>query len=237
MTPANAFPLPLVARISGFLYFIVIVTGIFTFMYVPGQIVVPDDTVATMANIRSQELLYRAGIAALLLNQIAFFALPLPLYVLLSPTHHKIAQVMVLAALAGIPIGLMSAVERMMILNLLTDNIAVAPAALADFVAMSRAGASWAVAFAGTFWGIWLLPFGYLVYKCGFLPRVLGLLLMAGCFGYLANLFGVILVPDYTDLTIAAILRLPASIGEIGIGLWLLLVGARPRPVQAQAPE
>ena len=228
MTLANKFRLPLVARISGFLYFIVIVTGIFTLMYVPGQIVVPDDTAATIANIRSQEFLYRAGIAALLLNQIAFFALPLALYVLLSPTHQKIAQVMVLAALAGIPIGLM------IVLNLLTDTIAVAPAALADFVAVSRASANWAVGFAGTFWGIWLLPFGYLVYKCGFLPRVLGLLLMAGCFGYLANLFGVILVPDYTELTIAAILRLPASIGEIGIGLWLLLVGARPRLVQVQ---
>lgn len=237
MTLANKFRLPLVARISGFLYFVVIVTGIFTLMYVPGQIVVPDDTAATIANIRSQELLYRAGIAALLLNQIAFFALPLALYVLLSPTHHRIAQVMVLAALAGIPIGLMSAVERMIVLNLLTDTIAVAPAALADFVAVSRASANWAVGFAGTFWGIWLLPFGYLVFKCGFLPRVLGLLLMAGCFGYLANLFGVILVPDYTELTIAAILRLPASIGEIGIGLWLLLVGARPRPVQAQAAD
>lgn len=225
---------PVWARISGFLYFIVIVTGIFTFMYVPGQIVVPDDAGATIANIRSQEFLYRSGIAALLLNQIAFFILPLALYVLLSPTNPKIAQVMVLAALTGIPLGLVSAIERMMVLNLLTDGVTVAPAAVADLVAMSRAGANWAVAFAGTFWGLWLLPFGYLVFRSGFLPRILGLLLMAGCFGYLINLFGVILVPDYTKMTVASIMRLPASLGEIGIGLWLLLIGARPRADQAQ---
>lgn len=220
---------PVWARISGFLYFIVIATGIFTLMYVPGQIVVPDDAGATIANIRSQELLYRGGIAALLLNQIAFFLLPLALYVLLSPTNPKIAKVMVLAALAGIPIGLMSAVERMIILNLVNENIAVAPGMVADFVTVSRAGASWTVAYAGTFWGLWLLPFGYLVFKSGFLPRILGLALMAGCFGYLINLFGAILVTDYTSLTIASILRAPASIGEIGIGLWLLLVGVRQR--------
>jgi hypothetical protein len=71
-------------------------------------------------------------------------------------------------------------------------------------------------------------------YRCGLLPRVFGVLLMAGCFGYLANLFGVILVPDYTELSIRTILSLPALIGEIGIGLWLLLVGARPRREQPQ---
>jgi hypothetical protein len=225
---------PVWARISGFLYFIVIATGIFTLMYVPSQIVVPDDAGATIANIRSQELLYRGGIAALLLNQIAFFLLPLALYVLLSPTNPKIAKVMVLAALAGIPIGLMSAVERMLILNLVNENIAVAPEMVADFVAVSRAGASWTVAYAGTFWGLWLLPFGYLVFKSGFLPRVLGLALMAGCFGYLINLFGVILVTDYASLTIASILRAPASIGEIGIGLWLLLIGVRQRKAPSE---
>ena len=225
---------PVWARISGVLYFIVIATGIFALMYVPGQIVVPDDAGATIANIRSQELLYRGGIAALLLNQIAFFLLPLALYVLLSPTNPTIAKVMVLAALTGIPIGLMSAVERMLVLNLVIENIAVSPGLVADFVALSRAGANWSVAFAGTFWGIWLLPFGYLVLTSGFLPRILGLALMAGCFGYLINLFGVILVTDYTSLTIASVLRAPASIGEIGIGLWLLLVGARPpRPQSA----
>jgi hypothetical protein len=215
------------ARISGFLYTIVIVTGIFTFIYVPGQVVVPDDMVATMANIRSQELLYRAGIGAFLLNQIAFFLLPLALYVLLSPVNRPAAKVMVLAALMGIPIALLSAAERMLILNLVTGNVVVSSTALNDFVSLARAGTNNAVAFATTFWGLWLLPFGYLVFKSGFLPRILGISLMAGCFGYLINLFGIILVQDYTGTTIASILRLPASIGEIGIGLWLLLVGVR----------
>jgi hypothetical protein len=227
---------PAWARISGVLYAIVILTGIFTFMVVPGQIVVPDDAAATVANIKSNTLLYRAGIAALLLNQIAFFLLPLALYVLLSPINPKLAVVMVLAALAGIPLALAGAAERLLILNLVTGSLSAPPAALADLVSTARASANALTAFSTTFWGLWLLPFGYLVFRSGFLPRILGLCLMAGCFGYVINLFGLILVPDYSTLTIASVLRLPASIGEIGIGLWLLLIGARPRQAPAFNP-
>jgi len=78
------------------------------------------------------------------------------------------------------------------------------------------------------FWGLWLLPFGYLVFKSGFLPKILGILLMIGCFGYLINFTGNFLFPDYyTDLGISRIVSLPASLGEIGICLWLLIVGVK----------
>lgn len=227
---------PAWARISGVLYAIVIITGIFTFMVVPGQIVVPDNAAATIANIKSNALLYRGGIAALLLNQIAFFLLPLALYVLLSPINPRLAVVMVLAALVGIPLALAGAAERLLILNLVTGSASASPAAVADLVSTARASANALTAFSTTFWGLWLLPFGYLVFRSGFLPRILGLCLMAGCFGYVINLFGLILVPDYSTLTIASVLRLPASIGEIGIGLWLLLIGARPRQAPAFNP-
>ena len=197
-------------------------------MYVPLEIVVKGDADAIIANIRSQEPLYRAGIAALLINQIAFFFLPLALYVLLAPTNRLVAQIMVLAALIGIPLALASAAERVFLVDLLTGKISVSPEAVLDLVAVSRARANEALMFATTFWGLWLLPFGYLVFRSGVLPRVLGIFLMAGCIGYLVNLFGLIMVPNFSELTIASLVRVPATIGEIGIGLWLLVVGARP---------
>jgi hypothetical protein len=215
------------ARISGFIYFIVIATGIFSLMYVPSEITVKGDAAATIANIRSHETMYRSGIAALLINQIAFFLLPLALYVLLAPTNRLVAQIMVLAALIGIPLGLASAAERIFLIELLTSKISVSPQAVLDLVAVSRARANEALMIATTFWGLWLLPFGYLVFRSGCLPRVLGIFLMAGCVGYLVNLFGLIMVPNFSELTIASIVRVPATIGEIGIGLWLLLIGIR----------
>lgn len=77
------------------------------------------------------------------------------------------------------------------------------------------------------FWGLWLLPFGYLVLRSGFLPKILGILLMLGCFGYTIDVFGELLVSRYSDTSVSDYVLLPASVGEIGTCLWLLLVGAR----------
>jgi hypothetical protein len=79
---------------------------------------------------------------------------------------------------------------------------------------------------AQVFWGLWLLPFGYLVYRCGFLPRFLGVFLMLGCFSYLANFFAQILRPDYE---LPGFVMWPDAIGEIGIALWLLIFGVSRR--------
>ncbi len=75
------------------------------------------------------------------------------------------------------------------------------------------------------FWGLGLFPFGYLVFKSGFLPKFLGILLMAGCFGYLITFFGGFLYPDFHKTLISDIVGMPAPIGEIGICLWLLIMG------------
>ncbi len=213
------------ARLCGLIYLVVVATGLFALMYVPGQIVVAGDAAATLANIQAHQALYRAGTAALLLNQIAFLLLPLALYRLLAPVDVPIAKLMVLFALLGIPLTLVSAGERMVILDLINADPQPPADRLSELVALSRLRASNAMLFAWTFWGLWLLPFGYLVFRSGFLPRVLGALLMLGCAGYLANLFGHLLIPGHSASPLASFIRLPATIGEIGICLWLLIVG------------
>ena len=77
------------------------------------------------------------------------------------------------------------------------------------------------------FSGLWLFQFGYLVFKSNFLPKIFGILLMFGCFGYLIHFFGHTLIPNYSGLGISFYITLPASIGEIGICLWLLIVGVK----------
>jgi len=77
------------------------------------------------------------------------------------------------------------------------------------------------------FSGLWLFPFGYLVYKSDFLPKFFGILLMLGCIGYLINFFGRLLIHDYSELGVSSYISLPASIGEIGICLWLLIIGTK----------
>jgi hypothetical protein len=73
------------------------------------------------------------------------------------------------------------------------------------------------------FWGLWLFPYGYLVYRSGFLPRFAGVLLMVGCFGYLMPAFAEMLSPNLE----AGIGLLPAlsSLGELVVPVWLLIKG------------
>ena len=77
------------------------------------------------------------------------------------------------------------------------------------------------------FSGLWLFPFGYLVFKSNIIPKVFGVLLMIGCFGYLINFIGDTLISNYYNIGIDSYIQLPASLGEIGICLWLLIMGAK----------
>lgn len=83
------------------------------------------------------------------------------------------------------------------------------------------------------FWGLWLFPFGYLVYKSRFLPKFLGIMLMLGCFGYLMDFVGYFLFDGYGKTLFATIVGIPSSIGEIGICFWLLVVGIKLPKVEA----
>ena len=75
---------------------------------------------------------------------------------------------------------------------------------------------------AGIFFGLWLLSLGYLLYRSGYFPRVLGIMLMVGCFGYLTDAFVASLYPS-----VGLIFRLMAGIAEISFLLWLLIMGAK----------
>jgi hypothetical protein len=81
------------------------------------------------------------------------------------------------------------------------------------------------------FWGLWLAPLGFLVYRSGFLPRTLGVLLWCGAVFYVANFAGTALHPQFAKTWIAQALNfgglLPGTLGEIGTGLWLLIRGTR----------
>lgn len=80
------------------------------------------------------------------------------------------------------------------------------------------------------FWGLWLLPFGALVFKSGFLPRFLGVWLIVGGLGYVAISLTGFLMPQYEDLV--ARIAFPGMLGELAILLWLLIRGAKEPAVE-----
>jgi len=225
-----------IARTAGALYLIVVVTGIFSLVYVPSQIIVRGDALATVNNIVASELLFRLGIASLMINQIAFLLLPFVLYQLLQHVNRNVAVLMVALAVVSVPISMVSIVNRLDVLSLLSGagylDIFTTEQLHAQ-VMMSIKAYSNGILVTTIFWGLWLLPFGYLVFRSGFLPRILGILLMIGCFGILIDVFGRLLFPGYAETAISTYFAMSSSFGEIGICLWLLVMGARQRTALA----
>jgi len=218
------------ARTAGAIYLLVVLTGIFSLIYVPARLAVPGDPAGTLDAIRAHQGLYRLGIAGLVLNQLALFFLSLALYRLLAPVDRSLSAVMVLACLAGLPLTLMSAAARVSLLDVLgpTELFTELGQAQRDALAMmARAGGRNALGMAFLFWGLWLLPFGILVFRSGFLPKTLGILLVLGCADYMIRVFGGILAPDFESTTLSSLAAVVGSLGELGTCLWLLIMGAQ----------
>jgi hypothetical protein len=141
--------------------------------------------------------------------------------------NNDLAVLMVIFLLVGVPIAMLNELTQFATLLLLggPDNLKVFTAeqlqALVPFIlGLHKHG----ILIAQIFWGLWLFPLGYLVFKSGFLPRILGVLLIIGCFGYLIDSLTYFLFPAYAA-AISPIATTPAGIAELLFALWLLIKG------------
>jgi hypothetical protein len=219
------------AHIAGLIYVLLVITGMISLVYVPGQIMVNGDSAQTLANLRATLDLFRFGLIAGVTCQVLYILLPLALYRLLKSVDEPKARLMAILAIVSVPIAFVAYSNKFDVLSLLNGSgvLAGIDAAQIDAqILLALASYSNTISLASLFWGLWLLPFGYLVFKSGFLPKILGLFLMAGCFGYVINLIGITLWPAaYAASGISSFISIPSAIGEIGIAFWLLIIGAK----------
>ncbi|MGB5821188.1 MAG: DUF4386 domain-containing protein [Saonia sp.] len=218
------------ARFAGLLYLILVISGIINLMYIPSKLIVWENPSETLENIIRSEMLFRLGILSGILTFLMFLLLPLALYKLLHHVNKKYAMLMVIFAIVSIPISFINILNKFSVLTLISkaNYLNGLDASELQFQVMFYLDSyNNGIEISQIFWGLWLFPFGYLVYKSGFLPKFLGVLLMMGCIGYLITFLGGFLYPNFHKTIISTIIGLPASIGEIGICLWLLIMGAR----------
>ncbi len=210
------------ARAAGFLYLLLVPLGFFGGMYIP-SITVPGDAVTTVNNIMAHESLFRLSILCALATPIVTILVALFLYKLLKPVNKNQAVLMVIFALAAAPIAMLNELNHFAVLLLLNGadylkvfSVEQLHSQVMFFLDLSHYGAS----ITAIFWGLWLLPMGYLVFKSGFLPRIIGVLLIIAGFGYVINSFMLFLLPDL-NITIFQF----TFIGELLFLLWLLIKG------------
>jgi hypothetical protein len=217
------------ARIAGLMYLLMGITGAFGIMYVPSYIMVAGDAAATANNILDSELLFRLSMISNLISQTIFVFLVLSLNRLLKEVNHKHAKLMVTLVTVSVPIAFLN------ILNLVAAQILVSGVdyltvfdenQLNSIMMMFLNLYEHGIFIVGIFWGFWLYPFGMLVMKSNFIPKILGFFLIIGCFSYLTDSFTSLLFPHYKEI-ISPVLIVPLAIGEFSIIFWLLIKGVK----------
>ena len=222
------------ARIAGFLYLIMVPFALFGVMWT-SSLIVPGDAAATANNIMASELLFPLSIVSALIVQIGHILLVLLLYKLLKAVNKNHALLMVIFMLVSVPITMLNELNRFAVLLLLSgaDYLTVFTAdQLQALVPLFLDLHEHGVSIAGIFWGLWLFPMGYLVFKSGYIPRILGVLLIIAGFGYLLDSVSFFLFPDF----VATISQF-TGIGEILLPLWLLIKGVNVKQWEKRALE
>ena len=222
----------MLARTAGLLYLMVILFGVFAELYVRSGLVVPGDAAETARNIRAHRELFRLGFVSDLLMQASFFFLALAFYRLFRAADKRHALLMLCSVMVSVAVMCLNMIHQYAALLILEGSCLMqafdgsqADSLILLFMDLHKHG----YRIAQIFFGIWLFPLGFLAYRSGFIPRLIGVLLMIACFSFLAGFFLFFLLPGYSA-GLSSLVTLPTTIGEFALCLWLLIKGVRERP-------
>jgi len=218
------------ARLAGILYTLLVIIGLVGLMYLPSQFIVRGDAAATAKNILAAEQLYRTWVAVDLAGNILFVFVVLAVYQLLKEVNRVHATLMMVLALVSVPLALVNTVAMIAPLVFLSGADFLAPLDQHQLEALAYAFLrlrGQGIIVASAFWGLWLLPFGLLIYRSGFIPRILGVFLWIAGVGYILDCLFSLLAPNASGIFDA--FRVLEA-GELPIVLWLLIMGVRDQP-------
>ena len=204
-----------------------IITFVFA-SYIRSGLIVFGDSVTSANNIMSSQSLFRVGFTSELISAMFFVLAAWALYILLKPVNKNLALLFLLLNLGGVAIECINALNLFAALQFLSG---------ASYLSAFQAGQLQAITMsflnsytngfmiAQIFFGTWLLPLGYLVYKSHFIPKLLGILLILDFFGILIWFFQFFLLPGYGILSYPGLAV--SFIAEISLSIWLLIKGVK----------
>jgi hypothetical protein len=223
------------ARVAGLLYILASIVGVVRLMYIPNALFVHGNATATANNIAAHESLFRLGIVSNPVGAVLWLFVPLALYRLLKGVDQTLAVLMViLGSLMQVPLFFVNTVNDAAALLFARGGgyLSVFDKPQRDAFARLFLDLHHQLDLANLiFAGLWLFPFGLLVYKSRFLPRFLGVWLMVACFAWLAFSFTGLLFPAYEDKAFS--ITQPIALGEVATMLWLVIMGAKEKRLAA----
>lgn len=223
------------ARTAGALYLAVAILAGFAIVYVRDSLYVAGDPTATTANIAANEGLFRLGFLADLTQSTLMLLVVMALYLLLQHVNKNIARAMVLILSISVAIQTLNLAPSLAALKLATNpdyatSIGSEGAESLTMLMLDLQRDGFLIA--QVFFGLWLLPLGYLVIRSTMFPRAIGVLLIIGCFSYLIHLPFMFLWPE-VGTALTQIIAVPAAAAEVWMVLYLLIKGVRTqRPIE-----
>ena len=215
------------ARIAGAFYLAIIVLGLFGELLVRGTLVVSGDALATANNISASPLLWRVGIVGDLMMQVLDVPVLVIFYLLLRRVNESLALFATLINLVQSAVLVMNKLTLLVPLLVLENagylkTFSIEQLHALSYLAISAHGYGFALGL--LFFGFACVATGQLIYRSGFLPKILGILMWLAGLSYLLNSFALLLAPAFAAVIFPAIL-VPAFVGELSVALWLLVKG------------
>jgi hypothetical protein len=205
------------------LYPVWALVGMFSIMYVPSELIVKNDPTATLAQIEANELLFRFGITGKLITQLLNIVAVWLLYKLFYTQYKDATIMMAVLAFLGIPMDMLSTVNELMVMEIMDD---AEQAYL--FLQLSSRG----TIIASIFWGLWLLPMGYMIIQSPLFPKIIGWLVVVAGAGYTLAAFTFFMGIQGIIVDILEFL----TIGEVLWMIWLLIFGAKWKALETKNP-
>jgi uncharacterized protein DUF4386 len=227
-------PIKKAARIAGAIYLSLVLVAPFAMLYVPGKLIVRGNAAATADNVLAHETMFRLSIFGDLIGHVIFICLAIALYRLLGNVSKIWALLMVSFVLVSSAVGFLNALNNIAAVILFRGGefLAVLDKSQRDALAMLFIRLhSQGEFISEIFWGVWLFPFGLLVFRSRFLPRFLGVWLIIACFAWIALSITAQFFPPYYGTAFAWLQ--PAFFAEMAIMLYLLIRGADVRALPA----
>ena len=215
-----------IARMAGVLYLIITFLSIPVHFLIPAQLIVAGDAAATANNIMASEGLFRMGIGAELVLLLSEIVLSVLLYVLFRPVNKTLSLVAAVSRLAMTTIHGVNLLTHFIVLLLLSGAsylTVFAPDQLQALVMVFLDAYNYGFTIGIVFLFLHALTLGYLIFKSGYFPKILGVLFIIVSAGYLIDSFSHVLITGYSKGPVY--LALPIALAEIAFPLWLLIKG------------
>ncbi len=234
---ASASPRRL-ARIAGLLYLVNAIVAGFAYGFVATRMYAAGDAAATAGNVLANPGLVRLGVVADLFQATEWIFLGMALYLLLRHVSPGAGGAMMVLVAIGAAIVCLNDVFEFVAVRVATDGAygaALGAAASNALVLILLDLQHYGFLIAQIFFGLWLIPLGYLAYRSGMFPRALGSVLIVAGVCYLADMLVLFLVPDI-GRQINGLLVIPPTVGEMWMAVYLLVKGVRSSPRDDRAP-